>query len=1126
MAELPLPSGMVTFLLTDVEGSTRIWESDDGRARIAFERHDMLVAEHLASFGGARPRDQGEGDSAFAVFARASEAVACALALQRALYAEAWPEGASIRVRMALHTGEAELAHGNYKGSAVHRCARLRGLAHGGQIVLSEATAQIVQDQLSREVTLRDMGVHELRGLVRSERVYQLCHPELPADFPPLQSGAGRPRDLPVGAQVPLPAALAKLADDVFVGRLAELENLDVAWSSPGALGARMAFLSGEPGIGKSRLAAQFAAGVHERGGTVLFGRCDEEALRPYQPVAEALSTYVHALPAESVQFRLGRSATELGGLVPELSDRVPGLVSPSYRDAESERFRLFEAVATLLTELSVAAPVLLVLDDLHWADKATLLLFRHLVRHADLGGLVVLATYRGESTPSLTPFADMLIALEREHAVTHVRLGGLDDADVTALLDAGKAMPDSGTMAFARTLRAGTEGNPFFIREMLRHLEEVGDIRQEDGHWVVGTERDGLGVPSGVRGVVAQRLARFPEPAQRVLAAAAVIGREFRLDVLEAVTALDEESVFETLDDAVRAGLVEEMPGLVGAYTFPHALVRQTIYEGLSATRRARLHHRVAGALEAFFTGRPDPPLAELAYHYCQAAGLGDDAKAIDYAARAGDQATQLLAYEDAGRQYTLALDVLEASSLRDDSRRYGLLCAVGEMAWRTSEVTHARASFLEAAQLARQLGDPMRLAAAALGFGGAGFRPWWFVGSGYGDDQLLGLLEEALDALEPGDSAVRVQLLGSLAHQLHLSGEHERRQHLADESVAMARRIGQPTTLVHALLYWRVARWQFTNAHERLAVSNEALQLARELDDSELVMQALTFRLVDLMELGDVVAADADAALLESTARELQVPYYQWATILYSVMRALLEGRFAAAEAFRIEGFELGQRADPSTAAGLAGAQLAILCREQGRVDELRAIIAAAHRVLPTNLVWRAAGIMADLEAGDLEHARIEFAEIAARDFADVPDDFFRSVTLALLADSCARIGDAARAEVLYALLLPDRDQLVLLTNAVLFMGSVSHYLGLLALTRESFGEAAHHLEEAIAYHHRLGAAPFHARSRLAYVRLLRSRDAPGDEEQVGPMLDSIIDDAERLGMAALVSEATALR
>ena len=250
MAESPLPSGMVTFLLTDVEGSTRIWEADRNRAGAAFERHDALVAEYLASFGGGRPRDQGEGDSAFAVFARASAALACAIALQRAMHAEPWPDDATIRVRMALHTGEAELSHGNYKGSAVHRCARLRGLAHGGQIVLSEATAHIVRDQLSEDVTLRDMGVHELRGLLHPEHVYQLCHPALPKDFRPLQSASGRPRDLLVGSQVPLPVALASSRGGVFVGRGAQLAELGVAWETPNPVGARMVLISGEPGIG------------------------------------------------------------------------------------------------------------------------------------------------------------------------------------------------------------------------------------------------------------------------------------------------------------------------------------------------------------------------------------------------------------------------------------------------------------------------------------------------------------------------------------------------------------------------------------------------------------------------------------------------------------------------------------------------------------------------------------------------------------------------------------------------------------------------------------------------------------------------------------------------------------
>jgi tetratricopeptide (TPR) repeat protein len=925
---------------------------------------------------------------------------------------------------------------------------------------------------------------------------------------------------------VPFPTPLASSGGGgVFVGRDAQLAELEVEWDTPNAVGARMVLISGEPGIGKSRLAAQFAAAVHQRGATVLFGRCDEEALRPYQPFAEALSSYLRAFPADQVQYRLGRIVTELGRLVPELRDRIPGLAEPGWSDAESERFRLFEAVATFLMALSAGAPVLLVLDDLHWADKATFPLVRHLVRHADLGRLVVLATYREEGASWPTQLADTLMALDREHSVTHIRLLGLEDADVTALLDhtTSAGHPDIGTLALARTLCEGTEGNPFFIGEMLRHLAESGAIYEQGGRWVSDARLDRLEVPSGVRGVVVQRVARLSGSPNRLLTAAAVIGREFRFDVLAAVIDLDEESVLETLDDAVHAGLVQEVPGTVGVYVFSHALVRQTLYEGLTTTRRARLHRRVGDVLEALFTGARGPPLAELAYHYFQAVGLGNATKAIDYAWRAGDRATQLLTYEDASRHYLMALEVLDVSTPGDVMRRSELLCAIGDAAWRTSDVERARASFLEAAALARQLGDPIRLATAALGLGGGGFRPWW-TEQGLVDDVLVELLEEALDVLDRGDTALRVKLLGSLAQQFFVFDETDRRQRLADESLTMARRINEPATLVQALFFWRMARWQFANVRDRLAVSNEALELAQALDQRELVMQALSFRLVDLMELGDVRRADADAAALEAAARELHVPYYQWATTLYAAMRAILEGRFADAEVLVNEGFEVGPRADRGSGAQMAGAQLAILRREQGRVEEFQAIAAAAigSVVLPL----RAARILADVEAGREQRARLEFNEIAAANFADVPDDLFRSITLAILAEICSRLGDAERAELLFNLLLPHRGQLVLLTFAVVFLGTVSYYLGILALTRGSWDEAADHLEDAMMYHARIGAAPFHTRTRLAYVRMLLLRNATGDQAAVRPMIDSIVEEAERLTMRAVLREAESLR
>jgi len=419
VADAPLPSGTLTFLLTDVEGSTGIWESETTRARLAFTRHDALVAEHLEAFGGSRPRDQGEGDSALAVFSRASDALGCAIALQRSLDAEPWPAGATIRVRMALHTGEAELANDNYKGSAVHRCARLRGLAHGGQILLSEATAQLVRDQLPRDVTLRDMGTHELRGLRHPEHAYQVCVRDLPSDFPSLKSASGSPHDLLGGGEVPLPRALAP-GDDVFVGRVPELAAPHTAWDAADATAGGLLFISGEPGIGKSRLAARFAAEVRSRGATVLFGRCDEEALRPHQPFAEALSGYLRLYPDEEVQYRLGKTAADLARLVPELTDRVPSIdLQP--RETESDRFRSFDSLAVFLSELGATERVLLVIDDLQWADAATLLLLRYIARHADPTRVTMLATFRQQDESARTPFASTLVDLDREHRIAHV---------------------------------------------------------------------------------------------------------------------------------------------------------------------------------------------------------------------------------------------------------------------------------------------------------------------------------------------------------------------------------------------------------------------------------------------------------------------------------------------------------------------------------------------------------------------------------------------------------------------------------------------------------------------------------------------------------------------------------
>ena len=430
-----LPTGVVTFLLTDIEGSTRLWELDADAMAAALELHDELIERSVNAHGGRLLKAKGEGDATLSVFRRASDAVACAVECQRALLAAAWPGGLDLRVRVALHTGEAHERGGDYFGPALNRAARLRGLARGGTTVVSQATAEIVRDRLPHGARLVDLGPRELRGLERPERVFEL------------RSRAGAPQEEPgiepVRVELPLPAPLRFPADASFVGREAELGRLRELWAGVSGGERAAAFLAGEAGIGKTRLASELARVVQEEGVLVLYGRCDEGLAVPYQPFVEALRTYVRAIGPARLRAELGPLAPQLGRLLPELE----ALGEPARGDPESERFALFEAVAALLEAATQEQRALLVLDDLHWAAAPTLLMLRHLIRSERPLRTLVLGTYRETELAPADALTHLLADLQRDASATTVRVGGLNEHGIAALLEAaaGHALAEPG---------------------------------------------------------------------------------------------------------------------------------------------------------------------------------------------------------------------------------------------------------------------------------------------------------------------------------------------------------------------------------------------------------------------------------------------------------------------------------------------------------------------------------------------------------------------------------------------------------------------------------------------------------------------------------------------------------
>jgi len=668
----------VTFLLTDIEGSTAAWEADAGAMAVALARHDELVEQVVTSRGGRLIKTRGEGDATFSVFDRPSAAAAAAIELQEAIAQEPWALREPMRIRVALHTGEVELRDGDYFGRAVNRAARLRSLAAGGQILCSGATAELVIDSLPDDVVLVDLGMRQLKNLARAEHVFEL---RLETDDAPQVLTIDEPMERPG-----LPAVL--VGPGPFVGRGLELERLLSAWQTALAGGMRTVLIAGEPGVGKTRLAGEWSRQAYEQGAVVLYGRCDEDLGAPYQPFAEALRSLVPCLG--SSRLRGLRGVEALLPLVPGLTDVVPDLAAPPRADADTERYALFDAVVALLGVAATSAPIVVILDDLHWAAKPTLLLLRHLLRFGEQARVQIVGTYRSTDLDRSHPLASMLADLHRDGTASRLQLSGLDEGDVkTYVAEAGYDDEE-----LARALASVTGGNPFFLIEALRHVDESGGV------WDQST------LPQGVREAVSRRLSRLPAETNKALAAAAVVGSRFAVELVERVVGDD---LVDAFDEACKAGIVIEEPG--GRYRFNHAIVRQSLLAELASVRRMRLHQRIATTLESE-RGADDELLAELAYHYFECAWAGNAAKAVEYCRRAAEQAMARLAYEGAADLYDKALHALEELDDelpdRDDQQaellvaRCEALLAAGDVVSATGAVSQLQGATHDSARLA----------------------------------------------------------------------------------------------------------------------------------------------------------------------------------------------------------------------------------------------------------------------------------------------------------------------------------------------------------------------------------------------------------------------------------------
>jgi class 3 adenylate cyclase len=984
------------------------------------------------------------------------------------------------------------------------------------------------------------------------ERLQRISAAPVPATSSGQQAAGAEQRAAPESpfrypeSAIPTPQT-GRLVWGRLAGRETELATVTRAVDTVlGGAGALL-LVAGDAGIGKTRLAEEAAVYARLHGVQVLWGRCYEaEATLPYIPFVEAIRQYVQTRPSEALRQELGYGAADVARLVSAVRQRLPDLPAAmeaggqlSGGDPAQDRYRLFESVTAFLLNAAAVAPIMLVLDDLHWADKPSLLLLQHVARRLAGSRLLILGTYRDVEVDRQHPLSEALMRLRRERSFERIALRGLTLEEMTALLAsaAQQDLNNDADMPVVRALHRQSEGNPFFVEEIVRHLVETGRIFYRDGRWTSNaTTIADLEIPDGVREVIGRRLSRLSADCNRALVAAAVLGREFDFAVLGDVTAMEAEALLDVIEEALAAHIIVEVRGRATAtYAFSHALMRQTLYDELSVPRRQRMHLRAAQTLAAAHAAHLEPHLGELAYHFFQAGPNGDMAQAVAYARRAAERALTLLAYEEAAGHYDIALQALDYQEAGEDTaqrssterQRCELLLALGEAQVRAGETRAANRSLLRAAGIARGLGaaeGPAAmaelLARAALAYHGTGLQ------AGEVDRELVGLLDETLAALDPADSSLRARVLARLAQELYYSDSAERSRSLSREAVAMAERLGDPVVLATALRTRHTALRGPGSVHERLAVSTEILRLAESSGEPELVLRSRLRRLVDLLEQGDIEGADADIAVYAAEAESLRQPYYCWHTTILRAMRAAFDGRYAEAAALSDQARTLGRPGQTDLADAYHSVQLMAISFERGALAELVppfTTLVKRYRAMPA---WRSALALILAETGDIAAARCEFELLAAHDFTDLPADGNWLLSVAFLAQTCVILDDARRAALLYDLLLPCAHRNVVIARAIACYGSVSRLLGLLAMTMRRWQEAIRHFEQALAKNTAMGARPYVARTCHDYAGMLLIRGLPSDRPRAQALLDQALSIAEELGMRVVVERSLALR
>lgn len=1089
---------LVSVLFTDLVDSTALAfrlgrdDADDMR-----QTHFGLLREAIGAAGGIEVKNLGDG--LMVAFSSPSRALACAVGMQQSIERHNHRSSEPLAVRIGLSVGEAIEDDGDYFGDPVIEAARLCAAAAGGQILTSELVRAMVGRNAAQ--SLVPVGLLDLKGIPEPVAAVEVVWEPSAADN-----------------QVPLPARLVGSASEGlfgFFGRSEELDWLDsvqkACFTEPSL---STVLVSGEAGIGKTTVIAHSARTAHAAGATVLFGRCDEDLVVPYRPWIEALSHLLEHRGSETLATLNPVQRGSLNRLIPEVPAGEP---NSALVDPDTERLVLLQAVSALLSAAAGETPLVVVLDDLHWADAASLQLLRHVVASAASVRLMIVATYRDTDLSRAHPLTSLLADLHREPGVSRLALHGLSDADIVALLAAAAGGElDDAAVGLAHALRRETDGNPFFTAELLRHLGETGAIYPgADGRWTMRGSLEDMTLPTSIRDVVARRVARLSEEAGRALSIAAVIGRDFDADLLGTIAERDDDSILDLLDAATTAAVVVERDEAPGRYQFTHALIQHTLYQDVSAARRQRLHHRIAEALEQT-SGDDARRVAQLAHHWIAATRPTDVDKALRYTLQAADAALRALAPHDALRWFEQALELVPRLTQPDQTVRCRILVGLGT-AQRYAGDEASRSTLLDAAALAEELGDADLLVSAAL----ANTRGWNSVYGGV-DEERVAVLKWALARVTDPRSVNRARLLAVLCLEIYYAAPLTERLALAEEAVATARRADNPVWLADVLVRTHEAISMPQTLDLRVRWTSEAAAISDTVDRTLTPgsMGVYLYRCLSALEDADGESLRRTATQARDLVEMTKLPFTDFNMMFHSVWLAALDGDVARAEHLAEEALSLGLHAGQPDAFIVYGAQLVFVRWLQGRLPELVDAVAQNRVDNPGLDVYRALDCWVRAHAGLHDEVRAQLDSEVADAFPAYEDQHWLTAHI-LWAYSAALVGHHDAAVLLRSRLAPWHRQCG--TTHVTFAGVVAHYLGMVDHMLGELDTADRWYAEALTLHERLASPVLVAWTKAAWAALLNDRDQRGDQDRAHKMVDDAMEQARRNGWG-LVEQAAA--